>query len=89
MNKKCPYVFIIHLNLPLKQLHSLRVLLYHDSLDTAAVALHHIEVGLGVLMGTVVVGTLVVGIAVVLPVVRYLYVQQPCLGVQHNQVAGQ
>ena len=39
--------------------------------------------------GTVVVGTVVVGIAVVLPVGSYLYVQQPCLGVLHNQVAGQ
>ena len=49
----------------------------------------HMEVELGVLMGPVVVGTVVVGIAVVLPVGRYLYVQQPCLGVLHNQVAGQ
>ena len=62
-------------------------MLYHDSLDTAAVALH-MEVELGVLMGPVVVGTVVVGIAVVLPVGLYLYVQQPWLGVQHNQAAG-
>ena len=40
-----------------------------------------------VVWGTVVVGTAVVGADMVLPADSYLLVQQPCLGVPHNQVA--
>ena len=46
-----------------------------------------VVVGIGV-VGTVVVGTDVVGADMMLPVGSYLYVQQPCLEVHNNEVAG-
>ena len=64
------------------------------SLDTTAVALSNMEVELGVLRGSVVVdtavvGTVVVGTAVVLIDSSYLYLQEPYLSVEQNQVAEQ
>ena len=69
-------------------------LLYHDLLDTTATALSNMEVELGVLRGSVVVdtavvGTVVVGTAVVLIDSSYLYLQEPYLSVEQNQVAEQ
>lgn len=80
-------------HLPFKSLHSSGVLLYRDSQDDAALVLQHMAVALGVLMGSdvmgiVVVGTAVVGADMMLPVGSYLYVQQPCLEVHNNEVAG-
>ena len=76
-------------HLPFKSLHSSGVLLYCDSQDDAALVLQHMAVALGVLMGFVVVGTAVVGADMMLPVGSYLYVQQPCLEVHNDEVAGQ
>ena len=81
-------------HLPFKSLHSSGVLLYCDSQDDAALVLQHMAVALGVLMGSdvmgiVVVGTAVVGADMMLPVGSYLYVQQPCLEVHNDEVAGQ
>ena len=76
-------------HLPFKSLHSSGVLLYRDSQDDAALVLQHMAVALGVLMGFVVVGTAVVGADMMLPVGSYLYVQQPCLEVHNDEVAGQ
>ena len=52
-------------------------------------AFQHMEVELGALMGPVVIGTVAVSIVGMPPVESYLYEQQPCLEVQHNQAAGQ
>lgn len=96
-------MFIIQFYLYFKSLHSQWVLLYRDPQDTAALVFQYMEevalaaikesVVLGiavegnVVWGAVVVGTAVVGADMVLPVDSYLLVQQPFLGVPHNQVA--
>ena len=46
-------------------------------------------VALGVLMGSDVIGIAVVGADMIEPVGSYLYVQQPCLEVHNDEVAGQ
>ena len=80
-------MFIIQFNLPFKLLHSWQVLLCHELLDTAAVALRNMEGELVVMRSFVVVGTAVVGTVAVLADSSYLYLQQPHLLVQHNQLA--
>lgn len=87
-------MFIIQFNLPLKPLHLRRVLLSHELLDTAVVALRNMLGEPGVMRGSVEVGAAVDGAVVVGTVVvqvdsSYLYLQQPHLLVQQNQVAEQ
>lgn len=87
-------MLIIQFNLPLKPLHLRRVLLSHELLDTAVVALRNILGEPGVMRGCVVAGAAVDGAVVVGTVVvqvdsSCLYLQQSHLLVQQNQVAEQ